>query len=182
MSEVEQYRQWHHSPSHVFIAEGTYLVTAGTYHKRAFFNTKRKITYLQNTFFQIADKLCWSLQAWSLFSNHYHFVARAPKGKSNLVEFIRSLHSLSAKFANLEDGTPGRKVWYQYWDTCITNDRSYYARLKYVHNNAVKHGLVEEPTLYPYCSASWFLSHASRSFYQTVMSFDIDRLKLIDDF
>ncbi len=80
------------------------------------------------------------------------------------------------------DGEPGRKVWFQYWDTLLSFERSFLARLNYVHNNPVKHGLVKIATRYPWCSASWFEQNADRSFYNTVMNFKTDRVNVRDDF
>jgi putative transposase len=40
------------------------------------------------------------------------------------------------------DQSPERQVWYNYWDTLLTYQSSYLARLNYVHQNAVKHRLV----------------------------------------
>jgi len=56
------------------------------------------------------------------------------------------------------------------------------ARLSYVHSNAVRHGLVRQPTQYAWCSAAWFESNAERSFYQTVLRFRSDRIQIMDDF
>lgn len=79
------------------------------------------------------------------------------------------------------DDAPGRMVWYRCWDTHITHEKSYLARLAYVHKNPAKH-LDVEPENYPFCSAHWFMTLADRSFYETVMSFKVDRVNVIDDF
>ena len=129
-----------------------------------------------------AAKYEWNLQAWAVFSNHYHFVALSPAAPENLRIFLNELHSQTSAAANREDETPGRQVWYQYWETHLTYEWSYMARLSYVHRNAVHHGLVEEPSLYPWCSAGWLQRRASAAFYKTLMTFGIDRLKLPDDF
>jgi putative transposase len=100
----------------------------------------------------------------------------------SLVGLVRSLHSISAKHVNRLDGIPGRKVWHEYWDSQITFHISYFARLKYVHTNPVKHGLVGGAELYEWCSASWFARTASKAFYKTVMEFPSDRVVIPDDF
>jgi len=73
-------------------------------------------------------------------------------------------------------------VWFEYWDTRLTYQRSYFARLSYVHRNAVHHRLVREASLYPWCSAGWLQRKARASFYKTIMQFGIERLKVPDDF
>jgi len=99
-----------------------------------------------------------------------------------LRRLVRHLHSVSAKEINLRDGTPGRTVWFQYWDTLPTYQKSYLARLNYVHTNAVRHGLVREPSAYPWCSAGWFQRTASRAFQATVMAFPSDRVSVPDEY
>jgi putative transposase len=95
---------------------------------------------------------------------------------------VRHLHSLTARELNQRDNTAGRKVWFQYWDSQITFEKSYLARLNYVHRNAVHHSLVAEPAAYAWCSAAWFERTANPAFYRTVNSFPIGRLSVEDDF
>ena len=87
-----------------------------------------------------------------------------------------------AKEINSTDGTPGRKVWYQYWDSYITFERSFLARLNYVHNNPVHHGLVAEASSYRWCSAAWFEREANPAFVKSVKEFKTERLNIPDDF
>jgi len=102
--------------------------------------------------------------------------------RTTLVEFLRHLHSVTSIQANRWDETPGRKSWFNYWDTRLTFEKSYLARLSYVHKNAVHHGLVREPSLYPWCSAGWFERQAAPSFYKTVMAMKVDAVQVVDDF
>jgi putative transposase len=130
-------------------------------------------------------KLCydggWNLQAWSVFPNHYHFVAESAS-PANLSSTIGRLHSLTAHSVNNRDHKIGRKVWFQYWDTLLTNERSYWARLRYVHENAVRHGVVARAPNYPWCSSAWFERKASPAFRKTVFSIPCDRISVPDAF
>ena len=160
-----------------------YIVTAGTRKKERFFSGNDRLRFLERTLIDIFDKYGWEPQAWAVFSNHYHFIAKSPEDNAlSLRKMIQRLHSLTAMYINKLDCTKGRQVWFQYWDTCLTYERSYYARLNYVHNNAVKHGLVEEADQYPFCSASWFKKFADQSYVSKVMSFRWDRVRIKDDF
>ena len=82
----------------------------------------------------------------------------------------------------LWNNTAIQGIWWQYWDSHITYPYSYLARLNYVNQNPVRHGLVEDPTEYPWCSANWFQKTASPSFYKTVGTFKTDSVKVLDDF
>jgi hypothetical protein len=69
-----------------------------------------------------------------------------------------------------------------YWDTCITHESSYLARLHYVHTNAVRHGLAMNPEDYPFCSYRWFLAKAEPQFRERVLASPLDKLNIRDDF
>jgi putative transposase len=173
---------WHHSPDHRFGESGAYIVTAGTYQKIHFFHDASRLTLLHDALLELAAKYEWQLQAWAVFSNHYHFVAFAPADPATLRPFIRHLHSDSARQLNQLDRCPGRKIWYQFWETRLTYERSYFARLHYVHANAVHHKLAAVPTAYPWCSAAWFERNASSVMQRKVASFSLDQPKVLDDF
>lgn len=55
---------------------------------------------------------------------------------------LELLDEKTAKWINQVDAKPGRQVWHNFWETRLTYQKSYLARLKYVHQNPVKHGLV----------------------------------------
>lgn len=120
-----------------------------------------------------------------MFSNHYHFVARAPddgSGAASLPAMLAEFHGETAAFVNRLDGAPGRKVWFNYWETLLTFERSYLARLSYVHQNAVKHGLVRVANQYPWCSAAWFERAAAPSQVKTIYGFRTDAVNVLDDY
>ena len=88
----------------------------------------------------------------------------------------------TAKQLNTWDNTPGRRVWFQYWDSHITFERSYLARLNYVHHNPIHHGIAAVAEDYKWCSASWFAHNASSAFVKTVNGLKIDKINVPDDF
>ena len=73
-------------------------------------------------------------------------------------------------------------MWYQFRETQLTYEKSWLARLNYVNQNAVHHGLVREATQYPYCSAAWFEREAEPGFYRAVTMIKTDRLNVQDDY
>lgn len=173
---------WPHAPKHQISEKGTYMVTSATYQKVHYFNSNEHLQFLQNTLFKLASDYNWQLQAWAIFSNHYHFIAESPNKAENLRAFISQLHVTTAKYINQCDNTPCRRVWWQYWDSRITFQHSYLARLNYVNQNPVKHGHVAEAMHYPWCSANWFEEKHPRSFCKTVAGFKTDKISIIDDF
>ena len=174
--------RWPHAPAHWLFAPGHYIVTAGTLHKEHLLTTDAHKDLVTTPLFDVAHEFGWTLEAWCILVNHYHFVARSPDDPKTLTPMLKKLHGLTAVRLNQMDRESGRKVWYQCWDTHITFETSYLARLKYVHGNAVHHGLVDSALQYPWCSASWSSQNVPRAFYETVGSFKTDEVNVPDDF
>jgi REP-associated tyrosine transposase len=182
MSGEESHKDWPHAPVHRLTAEGVYMVTAGTLYKEPLFKTPEKLTLLENQLLSLAKKYCWQLEAWAVFSNHYHFVARSQSDSANLKKFLTHLHADTARVLNQTEQKAGRRVWYNFWDTQLTYEQSYLARLNYVHQNAVKHGLVAVANQYHWCSAGWFERTAAPATVKTIYGFKMDKVKVVDDF
>ena len=118
-----------------------------------------------------------------MFSNHYHFVAHSPPADAeNLSPMIARLHERLARWINRLDDTPGQRVWFNFRETRLTYEKSYLARLKYTHQNAVHHRLVLVANQYPWCSAAWFERTATPAKVNTIYGFKTDRLRVIDEF
>jgi len=173
---------WPHAPTHRLTETGVYMVTAATYRKQRLFYDGPRLRMLHNALLTVADQHAWRLEAWTVFPNHYHFIAHAPADAGTLTIFLRELHSRTAVALNHQDDAPGRKVWHNYWDTQLTHEASYLARLHYVHQNPVKHGVVALASQYPWCSAAWFERTATPAQVKTIYSFKTDRIHVQDDF
>jgi putative transposase len=176
---------WPHAPAHQLSEAGTYFITAATYLKAHYFHTSARLGFLQRELLTTARNFLWEIEAWAVFSNHYHFVAHSPndsRGARSLSKMLSALHTRTAEWVNRLDKTPKRKVWHNFWDTKLTYQKSYLARLNYVHQNAVKHGLVPVANQYRWCSAKWFERVASPAMVQSIYRFKTDALNVRDDF
>jgi putative transposase len=176
---------WPHAPTHRLSNSGTYFVTASTYQKLHHFRTPDRLDFLQQSLLTTAAIFGWQLEAWAVFSNHYHFIAHSPSDSTtaeNLPAFLKHLHSQTATAINDVDSSPARSVWFNYWETRLTIQPSYLARLNYVHQNAVKHRLVPCANQYPWCSAAWFERTASNAIVTSIYRFKTDRLNINDPF
>jgi putative transposase len=175
-------KDWPHAPVHRLGSHGVYMVTGATLRKQHLFSNDEKLSLLENHLLTLARKYYWQLEAWAVFVNHYHFVAHGHPDAAPLSELLKHLHADTARILNRLDKSIGREVWFNFWDTKLTYERSYLARLNYVHQNAVKHGLVMTANQYPWCSAAWFERTASLSAVKTIYSFKTDKLKIHDDY
>jgi REP-associated tyrosine transposase len=175
-------KHWPHAPIHRLGSDGVYMVTGATLHKQLLFSTSKKLTLLENEVLALAQQYCWQLEAWAVFMNHYHLIARGKADAERLDAYLNHLHSNTARDLNHLDQARGRHVWYNFWETRLTYERSYLTRLNYVHQNPVKHGFVNLASQYQWCSAAWFERTASPATVNTIYSFKSDKLKLDDDY
>ena len=171
-------KDWPHAPVHRLDSAGVFIVTAATLCKKHLFQGGDRLSFLECTLLSLAKQYQWQLEAWSVFSNHYHFVGRKHMDAPEPEGFLKQLHGDTARELNRLDGMIGRQVWFNYWDTKLTFERSYLARLNYVHQNPVKHGLVYQANQFPWCSASWFERTASPAIVKTIYSFKTDKLRI----
>jgi putative transposase len=174
--------KWHYAPLHLLLERGVYMVTAEDLRQTHIFQTPERLDLLQERLQLCTAEYGWELQAWAVLANHYHFVALSPDEPASLRRVLNKLHMTTAKAVNKLDGTPGRKVWHEYWDTHLTFERSYLARLRYVNQNPVHHRLVSVASHYRWCSAAHFERRVSPSFQHTVAAMPTDKLEVQDDF
>ena len=158
-----------HNPPHLFLPDTLYMLTASTYQKEPLItSSKRKAEWI-NSFVKSAEIYKWQIVAWVVLHDHYHAIVRSPENAESLPKFIGSYHKFTARQWNNEDNTNGRKVWWNYWDTCLPSENAYYTRLRYVFWNPVKHGLVNSPEEYEFSNYRQFLENWQVDFNFTEM-------------
>ena len=181
VTDEEIYKLYLHAPPHLFRTDAIYFVTASTVdHVRMMADDERKRQLKESLDF-LFDKHGWALIAWVILSNHYHVLMEAPEEALSLSRLIGDLHKFTARKWNDEDGTPGRNVWYQYRDTCLTYERSFYARFNYIHWNPVKHGYARNPEDYEFSSYRSYMELEKAQIQKIEEKYPWDRLKGIGD-
>ncbi|GAB4233288.1 MAG: transposase [Acidobacteriota bacterium] len=174
---------WHHAPEHRFIPGADYFVTASTLDRRHFFFDSLRLRLLQDTFLEIASRASWHPLAWVFFSEHYHWIARSPVEEGlDLSNFLQRFHAEAARRLNRLDRTPGRRVFFQYWDRCLTYESSYYAQINYIHQNPVRHGLVSTPKDHPFSSARLYELNLPSPLRRRLASYGVEKVREPDGF
>jgi putative transposase len=147
-----------HNPPHLFVVNTLYMLTASTYKQAHLMKSSQRKREWRDAFHEAAKLYQWQIIAWVVLPNHYHAIVKSPEHGSTLSKFVNSYHKYTSRKWNAEDGLMGRKVWWNYWDTCIRNEQDYYKRLHYVFWNPVKHGVVESPENYDFSNYGTYLS------------------------
>lgn len=75
-----------------------------------------------------------------------------------------------------------KRIFYNYWDSCITYEKSYFARLNYIYFNPVKHGYVEEAGNYIWGSYTFRLKEEFDYLDMIKEKYPCDKVVVKDDF
>ncbi len=154
MNEI--FKQATHNPLHLFLPNTLYMLTASIYqHEPLMFSPKRKMEWIAS-FLNSAEIYRWQVIAWVVLHDHYHAIVQSTENAVTLPKFVGSYHKLTARKWNDEENTSGRKIWWNYWDTCFRSEQDHYTRLRYVFWNPVKHGLCTTPEEYPFSNYKEF--------------------------
>jgi len=159
------------------------MVTASTFRHQRFLHSHDRLNLVTSMLIHSASQFGWTLRAWAVLSNHYHFIAQSPQDSGvSLKPWLSAFHRATATILNRLDASHGRRIWNNYHDSLITRQSAFMARLRYVNNNPVHHQLVNHARDYPWCSASWFAANSPKSFLSSVARFKTDTINVPDDF
>ena len=145
-----------HHPPHIYQDNTWYMITASIYESQRILRPGEHKGFFRDQLEVYTRTFEIRLAAWVILDDHYHILIKIRAG-SNLTGFIRKLHGRVAYELNKNDSTPGRKVWHNYWDTCIRSEVDYWKRFNYIHYNPVKHGYVNGFEQWEYSSYSYYL-------------------------
>ena len=98
---------------HRLSEQGTYFVTVGTYLRQHHFRGRQRLAVLHRGLLTVCQEFGLALEAWAVFSNHYHFVSHSPFDQptaESLAGMLGKLHGKTANWVNRLDKTPRRKV------------------------------------------------------------------------
>jgi len=147
-----------HHPPHVFIDNEIYFLTARIFESKPILIDARKDELL-NFITRLFLENHYNIFAYVILENHYHILFRISNAKL-FPKIINKLHgSLSYKW-NKDEESSGRKIFQNYWDYCIRNERDFWTHFNYIHQNPIKHGLVRnlgDLKEYKYCSYKQWL-------------------------
>jgi len=149
-----------HRPIHLYASEHYYFLTLRAINHIHYFNSVEKKKVIVKVIKKSAEKFQIKIFAWVVLDNHIHLLFLSPE-KLNLPDFITNMTSNISRGVNVLDGKVGRRVFNNYWDYCIRDERDFFSHLNYIHHNPVKHKYVktqEDCRDYEFCSyGDWLL-------------------------
>jgi len=179
-----EYKIYEHNPPHLFCPGSKYIITGATYGKKPWLKSdeakERLLTSIKKGF----DHYHWTLEDWVILDNHYHLMGNAPEDASTLSLMINDIHRFIALWIkkNVPESKDAKIVMYNYWDTCITYEKSYLARLNYIWYNPMKHGYVEDASDWKFGSYYERIKVEKEEMEELRKKYKWDKVKVKDDF
>ena len=180
----EDYKVYTHNPSHLFKSNAKYFITGATYLKKAFLVAESAKGKLLDSVKKGCEKYFWVLEDWVILDNHYHLMLNAPNSVSTLSKMFNEVHKFTAIWLkeNFLELKKEKRIFYNYWDSCITYEKSYFARLNYIYFNPLKHGYVKEANNYMWGSYRFRLKEEFDYLNKLKEKYPWNRVIVKDDF
>ena len=147
-----------HHPPHIYLDDTWYIITGSIFCKYPLLRPQGYKELVRDQLKRLIIEFGFQLAAWVILDNHYHILVKSHIG-TDLSRFIGRLHGRVSFELNKCDGSRGRRVWDNYWDTCIRSETDYWTRFNYIHHNPVKHGYVGQMEDWQFSSYRYYLQH-----------------------
>ena len=141
---------------------GSYFFTVVTYGRRPLFDDPATIGRLRAAFGIVKSHRPFRIEASVVLPDHLHMIWTLPEGDS---DYSTRWGAIKGRFtallpAHLRPDPPGARkrrkeqaVWQRrFWEHRIRDEADHEHCVAYIHWNPVKHGLVSDPTDWPYSS------------------------------
>ncbi len=181
---MEIYKTYDHNPPHLFKSNSKCFVTGAIYQRRTLLQSDDAKHRLIRSLQQGLNSKGWKLEEWVVLHNHYHAMAESPDNAKSLSGIMRDIHKFTAMWIrkNIQDADGLEKIWWNYWDTCITYERSYYTRMNYLWYNPQKHGVIADAEEWPFGSLCNRILEEAQSIRMLRERYPFDSVKVRDDF
>ena len=180
---MENYKAYKHNPPHLFKSNSKYFITGSIYMKKnLLLNSNAKARLLKSLIIGFTTK-GWKLEEWVILNNHYHILVESSTNINDLPNIMRDIHKFTGIWIkkNINEAQELKKIWWNYWDRCITYEKSYFSRINYIWYNPVKHNLIDKAELWEF--GSFYDRYKQQDYVNQIkIKYPFERVKVKDDF
>ena len=138
------------------------FITAVCHHRKPFLKSVISKELLLAIMREVKSETPFSMIAYAIMDDHFHWIINPCHA-----DFSKIMQSVKLRFVHRykkQAGIKGRfRIWQnRFWDHVIRDEKDLHRHMDYVHYNPVKHGNVQAPKDYAWCS---FNQHAARGHY-----------------
>jgi len=138
---------------HFYLENQVYFITTTTEGRKPVFAKEEDALILWNVINNQRERERVHLLGFVIMPDHLHLVI-IPRGGTRISFIMQEIKKGSARLINRLRGRWG-KLWRdEYYDYIIRDEEDLREKLRYVHHNSVKKGLVEDEQRYPFSSAN----------------------------
>ena len=141
----------------IYQSEYPYHIFNRTNNKEFIFDLNRDFSIFTSCLKYIQKKTDFRLHHFILMGNHYHIIGSTPC--ANLNEIMRGFQTLVSHLINEKTGRINHIFGNRYGATVVQSEIYLSYLIRYVYQNPVKAGIVQNAMLYPYSSAVFYLKN-----------------------
>lgn len=130
-------------PKHILQNDSYYFITIRTINGQWFLQPDKYKQLLLDIIKVKVKKFHSSLIAYAILNNHAHFIIKIADSKT-LPKMIAEINGASARAINVADDAIERKIWWNYFDKIIRDEKDFFKHLNYIHQNPIKHQITKD--------------------------------------
>ncbi len=132
-----------------------FFVTTTIKEWKPLFATPKLRNKVQEQLFELFPTKADALMGYVIMPSHVHLFVGCKKGGKQLSEFMRTFKSLTSRWIFPEQDS----TWmYRFDDLVITSDKQFEIKLKYMHENPLRAGLIDDIMNWRWSSARFWHS------------------------
>ena len=137
--KMKEYKSYQHNPPHLFIDNAKYFITVSTLGKHPYLKSENAKWSALNYLIKLLNVYHWELEDWVILDNHVHMMINAPEDSTSLSNVMNNFHRFTANWLSKHKiKRIGEKYFHNCWDTCITYEKLYFARLNLYMDESCK--------------------------------------------
>lgn len=151
-----------------YFEEGAvYFVTSATKKKEKIFLNIKAANFFISTLQYHKYILEYNIYGYVVMPEHFHLLIQPSESYS----LSKAMNFIKGTFSRKYNKMFGHKgiVWQpSFYDVGMRSEGDILTRLKYMHNNPVKYGLVQDPQDYPFSSYKYYYSDYEDEFLRVI--------------
>lgn len=144
---------------------GSYFFTVVTLNRAPIFINEERVEILRQAFRKVMETLPFQIDAMVVLPEHLHCIWQMPDGDVDYSSRWREIKkAASRQISTATNKRNERMVWQRrFWEHAIRDEDDWRRHVDYIHYNPVKHGLVNQPSDWPWSS---FRNAVNKGWYQ----------------
>ncbi|MDZ7803396.1 REP-associated tyrosine transposase [Thiohalophilus sp.] len=138
----------------VYVRGGIYFFTVVTANRCPIFNSSSSVDILRNGFRYVKERRPFEMDAIVILPEHLHCIWRMPEDDADFSNRWKMLKGYVTRHLSWVSGN----IWQpRFWEHLIRDEEDWRRHIDYIHYNPIRHGLVNDPVVWPFSSYQKYL-------------------------